>query len=103
MDNLNFKDLNFMAPNGKIVEDNSTYMEVIQNNTDIEDKLEIGDIIKLKGVDNEIEVLYIDYNIPNIGIVDYAGKYVDDDSNELVLFNQKDIALLVGKKKNNVR
>ena len=103
MDNSSFDDLIFKDKNGNRVDDNEQYIKSLQKNSSFEEKLEVGDIIKLKGDDSSYEVIYINYEIPSIGIVDYAAKNISRDEDDLTLFNQKDILEKVYKHKQNAR
>lgn len=103
MDNFSFDDLIFKDKNGNTVENNEQYIKSLQKNSSFEEKLEVGDIVKLKGDDSSYEVMYIDYEIPGIGIVDYAAKNISRDEADLTLFNQKDILEKVDKHKQNGR
>ena len=103
MDNFSFNDLKFKDENGNKVADNEQYIKSLQKNLSFKEKLEVGDIVKLKGEDSSNEVIYIDYEIPGIGIVDYAAKNISRDENDLTLFNQKDILEKVDKHKQNGR
>lgn len=60
-------------------------------------KLKIGDKVKLKGLDDIVIVKFINYNIPDIGMVDYAGEKPGGEKGCLCLFNQKDIECKVTK------
>ena len=91
MNNTNFNDLNFNDSNGKKVEKNLEYINSLQDNITFSEKLSVGDVVKLKGENVDVSVLYVDYVIPNVGVIDYAGKELNQTSDELILFNQKDI------------
>lgn len=95
----NFKDLIAKDKFGNILEEN----DIIKNQITISQKLNVGDIVKLKDSDYSIEIEYVDYEIPNIGIIDYAGSKIEIPSSRLVLFNQKDIEYKIDTKKNHVR
>ena len=103
MDNFSFDDLIFKDKNGNRVDDNEQYIKTLQKNSSFEEKLEVGDIVKLEGDDSSYEVIYINYEIPSIGIVDYAAKNISRDEDDLTLFNQKDILEKVYKHKQNAR
>ena len=70
----------------------------LENELFVAEKLDVGDIVKLRNFDDKIEVTNVDYEIPNVGIVDYAGKNLDHESNNLIIFNQKDIELYEKRK-----
>lgn len=55
-------------------------------------RLKVGDKVKLKGLDYTVVIQYVEYEIPGLGKIDYAGKRTDDmESERLCIFNQKDI------------
>lgn len=91
MEELNMRDLVYKDKNGKIVDNPDDYFASLEEDVSIEEKLEVGDIVKLKNFADKIEILYTDYEIPNVGLVDYAGKNLEHDTENLTLFNQKDI------------
>lgn len=70
-----------------------------KENITYEGKLNIGDEVKLKGVNYTVIVEYVDYEIPGVGRVDYAGKRKDKQEELLCLFNQKDIEKVIIRQK----
>lgn len=90
---VNFRELTPKDKFGNIVDEKN----IIKNTITFEEKLIEGDIVKLKDTDCTIIVKYINYEIPNIGIIEYAGTKVEIPSNRLVLFNQKDIECKVNE------
>lgn len=81
----------FEAHMKKIDKENITYTP----------KLNLGDEVKLKGIDYTVIVKYIDYQVSGLGKVDYAGTRTDKADELLRLFNQKDILEVVLKNKND--
>ncbi len=94
MEQLNMKDLVYKDKEGNIIKNAEEYFNALQQDILVEEKLEIGDIVRVKNSPNKIEIYYLNFEVPNIGVFDYAGKDLDEDSNNdlLTLFNQKDIA-----------
>ena len=92
MDSLSFKDLQVIDDkNSFVLKNKNNYLKNSMTIT-VTEKLAIGDIVKLKGKDYDVEIAYVDYEIPGLKVlVDYAGKREDLAEGELVLFNQKDI------------
>ena len=93
MEELNMKDLVYKDKDGKIIKNPEEYFNALQHDILVEEKLEIGDIVRVKNSPNRIEIHHLDFEVPNVGIFDYAGKDLDEDSDNdlLTLFNQKDI------------
>ena len=92
METLNMKDLIYKDRDGNIITNPEEYFNALENNVSITEKLEVGDVVKLKRNDDRIEILYLDYVIPRLGAsVDYAGKNLDNENPNLIVFNQKDI------------
>lgn len=91
MESLNMKDLIYKDKNGNIVKNPEEYFAALEKDVLVEEKLQVGDIVKLKNFDDRIEILYCDFEIPYLGISDYAGKNLDHPSDELTLFNQNNI------------
>lgn len=80
----------------KITELESYLNKSDENERTIKTKLNIGDIVKLKGRKYEVVVEYIDYEMKGIGKVDYAGRRSDGkEQNLLCIFNQNEIDLVV--------
>ena len=101
----NFDDLMFEDSNGNMIEENKKdYFNRIEKESITYNKeLEIGDQVKLKGVDYNVIVKHKNFEVPNLGIVDYAGTRDDDITGNLVLFNQKDIEKVNKETKINIR
>lgn len=55
------------------------------------DKLQEGDIVKLKTTGRIIVVKYVGYNVNDYVKCDYAGTLYGTDNNNLILFGQEDI------------
>ncbi len=72
-----------------------TFLEPPSQKITCEEKLCVGDVILIKNYKYQIKVEYINYVLPMGGMVDYAGSYVELKADDLVLFNQKDIACIV--------
>ncbi len=96
---MNPGDVSFYDPHGKPIQDpNKYFKERRQADLTYTDKLKVGDVVKLKGIKEEIVVVeYVDYNDNNIIKSDYAGKTYGENNNELILFNQHDIAEIYTK------
>lgn len=71
------------------------------------ERLNVGDIVKIKNCMHEIEVIITNYKLQSGLMVEYAGKYVNFKMNGFVLFNQKDIEEIISKfnieKKENIK
>lgn len=95
MDNFvtNFKDLEFHDSNDNMIsgEGLDDYFKQLEQDAIYTEKLSEGDLVKIKGSDDLISVKYVNYEVPNVGVVDYAGVRIDEEGDWLVLFNQKDI------------
>ncbi len=91
INNIDFSinDVNFITEDGKEL----PYKEFIKKNQDIAflEKLNVGDIVILKGMFNLVRVEHVDYLALGKYKVDYAGKEIGTASDDLILFNQKDI------------
>lgn len=98
MEELNMKDLVYKDKSGGVIKNSNQYFSNLENELFVAEKLDVGDIVKLRNFDDKIEVTNVDYEIPNVGIVDYAGKNLDHESNNLIIFNQKDIELYEKRK-----
>lgn len=103
MEELDMKDLLYKDNSGNIIKDPQAYFSSQNTDNFIEEEIEVGTVVKLKNFDDKIEILYKNYEIPNLGIVDYAGKNLDNESDDLILFNQKDIESIKEKGKHNGR
>ena len=69
-----------------------------RKNPKIKEKLRIGDVVKLQGRDYEVVIEYVDYEVKDIGKVDYAGKRADGlEPNSLSLINQYEIEKIIRK------
>lgn len=99
----NFDDLKFQDKNKNIVNGNpKDYINQLQSShITVFDKAQIGDIIKIKGGNYDVLVTHTDFMVPNMGIVDYAGTKINSSNKRLVLFNQKDIELIVQKSRHS--
>lgn len=96
MDNINncetsFNGIVFLDQNGDVLPDIEKYLVDIQNEPSVLGILNVGDIVKIKNAEYLVKIKYLNFNVPNIGVVDYAGKKLNDESDNLVLFNKKDI------------
>lgn len=94
----NFNDVTLKDANGNVIDKDN-----ISNKTTFTEKLKVGDIVKLKDVNYTVEVKFIDYDIPNVGVMNYAGSKIEIPSSRLVLFNQEDIEYKIENKQNHVR
>lgn len=99
--NANFNDMTFVTEEGTIVDKNQAdYIRMLQEkDITIEERLNIGDIVKLKKMDDFICIQKVNFEISNVGIVDYAGTKENSDDDNLILFNQKDIEKKVTQEK----
>ncbi|MBO5138431.1 MAG: hypothetical protein J6B89_02190 [Bacilli bacterium] len=92
---LNISDINMIDQKGRKVPktDTESYLQMRQNNITYQNKLKIGDTVKIKGAKNMfVTVAYVKYNIPALNVsADYAGYEQSSEDNNLKLFNQKDI------------
>lgn len=101
MEDFKFSEFSSFSDNGKVedinkLEEHLTKMD--KAGISYKQKLKIGDRVKLKGLDYIVIVQHVDYEIPEIGVVDYAGKKIGEEE-YLCLFNQKDIeSVLDGEK-----
>ncbi len=96
--NTNFNEMEFLDENGKpIKEDPAEYFKKKQEPTYLE-RLNIGDIAQIKKVGYSVKVEYVDYEVENVGIFNYAGHKVDNLEDNLILFNQSDIECKVENK-----
>lgn len=99
-ENFNFSHFNTFEKDGKIekIDKLGEYLkkEDIDNIT-YKKRLNIGDEVKIKGVDYTVVVEFINYEIPGLGMVDYAGKRKDKKDELLCLFNQKDIEQVISR------
>lgn len=99
----NFNEVNFETKEGNNLTDINEYLKKIQKeNITISDKMNVGDIVKLKGIDYLVCITNVEYEL-QIGIVDYAGIKADNSSKNLILFNQKDIEKIYFKKEKNIK
>lgn len=74
------------------------YLTEQRKNPKIKEKLRIGDVVKLQGRDYEVVIEYVDYEVKDIGKVDYAGKRADGlEPNSLSLINQYEIEKIIRK------
>ena len=70
--------------------------ELVQKGITVKTRLNIGDIVKLKGREYTVVIEYVDYEMEGIGKVDYAGKRTDGkEANLLCVFNQNEIDSIV--------
>lgn len=62
----------------------------------LNEKQEVGTIVQLKGTNQFVEIEQIDFEMSGTKLSDYVGRVLDN--NKRVLFNQKDILVIVEKK-----
>ena len=100
MEDFSFNDVDIVTQTGKAIKENKEeyFKEREIKDITFHEKLEVGDTVKLKLEPKLVTVKYVDYEIPNLGKVDYAG-VKEDDTSYLVLFNQKDIDIKPQKEK----
>lgn len=101
-ESFNFSNFSTFVENGKVrkIGELEEYLKKVEKeNITYKEKLEIGQEVKLKGIDYTVIVKYIDYQIPDLGKVDYAGPRSDGADERLRLFNQKDIEKVISTKK----
>ena len=91
MESLSMKDLIFKDKDGNIIKNPEEYFVALQKDVLVEEKLQVGDVVKLKNFDDRIEILYCDFEVPDLGMSDYAGKNLDHPSDNLTIFNQNNI------------
>lgn len=63
------------------------------------DEITVGDLVLTKKNAKLILILYVDYEVENIGHVDFAGVEPDGNSDRLILLNRCDIDFVVKKAK----
>ena len=106
MEEFNFNHFSSFTVNGKkkdISELNDYLIDQNINGIVIQKKLNVGDKVKLKGRDYVVVVKYINYEMPGIGVVDYAGIREDgNNENLLSVFNQSEIENVIFDKKNEL-
>lgn len=90
----NFSEMNFIDENNQKIDIN----EVLNRQDGFKESISVGDLVRLKTVDYVVEIKFVNFNVPNLGIVDFAGSRIDEKSDDLVLFNRKDIECLVNEK-----
>ena len=100
MEDFSFNDVDIVTQTGKAIKENKEeyFKEREIKDITFHEKLEVGDTVKLKLEPKLVTVKYVDFEIPNLGKVDYAG-VKEDDTSYLVLFNQKDIDIKPQKEK----
>lgn len=77
--------------------------ELNNNEKTVERKLNIGDRVRLKGRNYVVVVEYINYEMPGIGRVDYAGTREDGkEENLLCIFNQSEIERVIFSNENDL-
>lgn len=105
-DKFNFNSFSSFIVDGKkrdISELRDYLIDDDKNGKIVEQQLGIGDKVKLKGRDYTVIIKYINYNMPGIGVVDYAG--IRDDGkgeNLLSIFNQSEIEKIIAKNENEI-
>ena len=91
VNNIDFSinDVNFINKEGKEV----AYTEFLKESQNItfKEKLNVGDVVRIKGRFNLVRVEYVNYLALGRYKVDYAGKELGVSDDDLLLFNQKDI------------
>lgn len=98
---FDFSQFSSFEKDGKIenIEKLEDYLKESAKKLNVKEQLNVGDEVKLKGVEYTIIITNVKYEMPGIGIVDYAGKRTDKQDDEfLCVFNQKDIESKVEKK-----
>ena len=90
---MNKEDVQFLDDNGEvIVGDIKEYMRKKRESMlTITDKLNVGDVVKLKGSGQIVVVQFVDYKFNEIVKADYAGTLFNTDYENLILFGQEDI------------
>lgn len=80
--------------NKQFIEEDHVINDEIQN-------LDIGDFVKLKRLNYTVEIKHLNYDSKVMGIFDFAGVKIDDESGDLRLFNKKDVEekVYLGKRK----
>ena len=93
---MNREDINFKNNTGDIITDKDYFKKRRVVNTTYTNKLNIGDIVKIKNIDRTLVTKYIDFQINDNMKSDYAGTLYNSDSEELFLFGQDDIEIVLG-------
>ncbi len=105
-DEFNFKHFSSFKVDGKnkdINELGDFLKENDKKGITVTKKLNIGDKVKLKGRDYVVIVQNIDYEMPGLGRVDYAGiREGEEKENLKCIFNQSEIEEVVFEKENNL-
>lgn len=81
--NFSLNSVNYLDKNEKEI--SYSFLENISCNEDIQ----VGDLIKLKGSEFIVRIEHVNYQIKNIGAVDFAGTIIQ--TNEFVIFNRYNI------------
>lgn len=96
---FNFNHFSSFTVDGKkkdISELNDFLKEIDNNEKTVKRKLNIGDKVRIKGRNYVVIVQYIDFEMPGIGMVDYAGIREDGkEENLLCIFNQSEIESVI--------
>ncbi len=104
-DEFNFNHFSSFTVDGKrknISELKDFLVEENNSGITVTTKLKIGDKVKLKGRNYIVIVQYIDYEMPGIGKVDYAGiKENEKNENLKCIFNQNEIEEVIFSKEND--
>lgn len=97
-----FSQMEFLDKDKVLISGSMThqYIENCQQELVFSEKLNIGDVVKLKGLDVPIVIRYVDFYIPPLELqTDYAGYKNGELEENLSLFNQKDIECKIEEKK----
>lgn len=85
---MNFSEMELSDSQGKKISQDVDENLFLEN-------VELGDIIKRKGLDVFYKISDVHYEIPGIGYFDFVGQISDEEGNvlssKLFFFNQKDI------------
>lgn len=85
---VEFLDNNGQSINGDLKE---YFDQQRKANLTFTEKLNVGDIIKIKWTGQVVVVKYVDYQVNESIKVDYAGSLYNVESEDLILFGQDDI------------
>lgn len=105
-DKFNFNHFSSFTVDGKkkdISELGNFLNEMNNKGITVERKLNVGDRVKLKGRNYVVIVKYINYEMPGIGMVDYAGTREDGkEGNLMCIFNQSEIENVIFSKEKDL-
>ena len=97
---MNKGDVTFLDNNGQPISNPKEYFEKRRlANTTYTEKLQVGDIVKLKDfVGSIVVVKYVDFKVNDVINFDYAGPLYNSDNKDLIMFGQEDIEVVYSDK-----